>query len=86
MFGITPVPIFDPLQRLADFADFMIFFRPGDIVKFRAVDESEYYAIQAEVDAGTFRFRQCPVTFTLDEFLADPAAFNDALLGELYDN
>lgn len=86
MFGITPVPIFDPLQRLADFADFMILFRPGDIVKFRSIDEGEYYSIQAEVEAGTFRFRQHPVTFILDEFVADPDAFNTSLLGALYDN
>src|SRR5690606_16441421 len=35
MFGITPVPIFDPQQKLPDFSEFMVFFRPGDIVKFR---------------------------------------------------
>ncbi len=86
MFGLTPTPIFDPQQRLADFADFMIFFRPGDIVKFRGIDEAEYHAIRAEVEAGTFRFRQRPVTFTLDEFLADPDAYNVALLGALYDD
>ncbi|MEE9964211.1 MAG: carboxyltransferase domain-containing protein [Propionicimonas sp.] len=86
MFGITPTPIFDPDQRLAHFADFMILFRPGDIVKFRSIDEAEYYSIQAEVEAGTYQLRQRPVTFTLDDFTADPDAFNNSLLGELYDN
>ena len=40
MFGVTPAPIFDPTQQLADFADFMVFFRPGDLVKFTGIDEA----------------------------------------------
>jgi urea carboxylase len=86
MFGITPVPIFDPEQKLLDFKDFMIFFKPGDIVKFRRVDEAEYTRILAEVDAGTYVYRQAPVTFVLEEFLADPDAYNARLLEVLYGN
>jgi Allophanate hydrolase subunit 1 len=84
MFGITPVPIFDPAQRLADFSEFMVFFRPGDIVKFRAIDGAEYDTIRAEVEAGTYRYRQHPITFDLDRFLADPDGYNIELLGALY--
>lgn len=80
MFGITPVPIFDPKQRLADFADFMVFFRPGDIVKFRPIDEAEYTRIRSEVDAGTHRTRYAPVDFVLQDFLADPDTYNSRLL------
>ena len=29
MFGVAAAPIFDPAQSLADFKDFMVFFRPG---------------------------------------------------------
>lgn len=76
MFGITPVPIFDPAQRLPDFADFMVFFKPGDIVKFRPIDEAEYGRIRGEVDAGTYRYRQAPVEFVLEDFLVDPVAYN----------
>lgn len=86
MFGITPVPIFDPEQELQDFKDFMIFFRPGDIVKFRAIDEMEYRSILEEVDRGTYVYRQVPVTFDLHEFLADPDAYNMSLLEALYGN
>lgn len=86
MFGITPVPIFDPQQRLGDFKDFMIFFRPGDIVKFRAVDEAEYRDIERQVEAGTYRYRQAPVTFDLSEYLAGPDAYNARLLEVLYGN
>ncbi|MHA7239621.1 5-oxoprolinase subunit B family protein [Arthrobacter sp. TMS1-12-1] len=83
MFGIAAAPIFDPAQKLADFSDFMIFFRPGDIVKFKPVDEDEYRAIQAEVDAGTFTYRQTPVTFDLQKALTDPSAHNRDILEKL---
>jgi urea carboxylase len=84
MFGITPVPIFDPAQKLEDFKEFMIFFRPGDIVKFRSIEEDEYRSILAQVEDGTYRYRQVPVKFDLDEFLADPDAYNARLLEVLY--
>lgn len=80
MFGITPTPIFDPEQKLPDFSEFMVFFRPGDIVKFRPIDQAEYERIRGEVEAGTYRFRQAPVEFTLEEFLADPDGYNANLL------
>lgn len=86
MFGITPVPIFEPSQEHADFADSMFFFRPGDIVKFRAIDGDEYERILAEVDAGTYRVRQAPVTFDLSEYEKDPDAYNARLLEVLYGN
>lgn len=86
MFGITPVPIFDPAQKLEDFKEFMIFFRPGDIVKFRSIDEAEYQSILAQVEDGSYRYRQMPVQFDLDDFLADPDAYNARLLEVLYGN
>ena len=83
MFGITPAPIFDPGQEMPDFEDFMVFFRPGDIVKFRPIEESEYQAIRTQVEEGTFRFRQVPVRFTLEDFLSDPDGYNAGLLEAL---
>ncbi|MUU70565.1 allophanate hydrolase subunit 1 [Pseudarthrobacter sp. GA104] len=83
MFGVAAAPIFDPSQELADFKDFMVFFRPGDIVKFTPVTEAEYNAIQAEITAGTFRYRQAPVTFELSKALADPEGYNRQLMEAL---
>lgn len=80
MFGITAAPIYDPTQSLPDFTDFMVFFRPGDIVKFRPVEREEYDAQLAEVEAGTFRITQRPVEFALSAFLADPDGYNATLL------
>ncbi|NYE94205.1 urea carboxylase [Psychromicrobium silvestre] len=83
MFGIAAVPIFDPAQQLPDFQDFMVFFKPGDIVKFKPVNEAEYRSIQAQVEAGSYRYRQLPVTFDLAQALADPHTYNQQLLGGL---
>lgn len=80
MFGITPAPIYDPTQSLPDFTDFMVFFRPADIVKFTPIDREQYDAHVAEVEAGTFRITQRPVEFALAPFLDDPDGYNARLL------
>lgn len=79
MFGVAAAPIYDPERQLADFEDFLILFRPGDLVKFRPVDEAEYHDIQKQVAAGTWRFRQAPVTFNVEAALADPDTYNRTL-------
>lgn len=83
MFGIAAAPIFDPARRLPDFFDFMVFFKPGDIVKFKPVDEAEYLRIQAEVEDGSFSYRQASVVFDLERALKDPAAHNRQILEAL---
>jgi len=81
MFGVTPMPIYDPRQQISYLREFMILFRPGDIVRFRPVKRDEYDAIVAEVDAGRYEPAIRDVTFSLDDFQRDPAAYNRALLG-----
>ncbi len=79
MFGVTPAPIFDPGQRLSYLRDFMVFFKPGDIVKFKPIDRETYDRAVAEVEAGTFELRVKPVKFVLSEFKRDPDAYNRSL-------
>ena len=86
MFGITPMPIYDPQQQISYLRDFMIFFNPGDIVKFKAIDRAEYDHDLAEVAAGRFQPRIRPVTFSLDEFHKDATACNKSLLEALNGN
>jgi len=83
MFGITPAPIFDPEQKLPYLKDMMVFFRPGDIVKWKPITRQEYDRDVAAVAAGTFDLRIRPVSFSLQQFLADPAAYNKTLLNQL---
>src|SRR3979490_1402875 len=55
MFGITPMPIYDPKQEIGYLKDFMCLFNPGDIVKWRPIDRAEYDQTVADVEAGKFR-------------------------------
>lgn len=84
MFGITPAPIFDPAQALPYLKDFMVFFRPGDIVKWKPIDREEYDRNVAQVEAGTFNLHIRPVQFSLKRFLADPASYNQHILEALH--
>ncbi len=84
MFGITPMPIYDPAQKISYLHDFMVFFRPGDIVKWKPIDQIAYDAIAADVLAGRFTPRVRKVTFDLDEFNADINGYNASLTGALH--
>lgn len=86
MLGITPMQIFDPEQRLSYLKDFMVFFKPGDIVKFKPVNREEYDAAIAQVRAGEFMPRIRNVRFSLSEFNADMDGTNAKLMEALYDH
>lgn len=79
MFGITPMPIYDPKQEVSYLKDFMVFFKPGDIVKWKPIDEEAYDQIVADVDAGRFTPRTRSVVFSLDDFNADIDGTNASL-------
>jgi urea carboxylase len=86
MFGITPVPIYDPAQRLPYLKDFMAFFRPGDIVKWKPISRDEYDRDVAAVEAGTFNLTVRPVAFSLNAFHKDPAGYSQQLVEVLHDH
>ena len=83
MFGITPMPIFDPTQETSYLRDFMVFFRPGDIVKFKPIDRDQYDAAVEEVDKGQFSPPIREVKFDLREFSKDIDGYNAKLEGML---
>jgi len=84
MFGVTPAPIFDPEQKLPYLKNFMCFFKPGDIVKWKPITRQEYDRDVAAVQAGRFDLNIRPVRFSLDGFLADPDATNQRLMEALH--
>lgn len=84
MFGITPMPIYDPRQEISYLRDFMIFFRPGDIIKWKPIGQEEYQSDVADVQAGRFTPLMRDVDFSLQAFQADPADANAHLLGALH--
>ena len=79
MLGITPAPIYDPTQTHPDFADSLVFFEPGFIVKYAPIDRETYDDLTAQVSARRFRLRQAPVEFSLGRLLADPDGCNRGL-------
>lgn len=85
MFGITPMPIYDPEQKVKYLQDFMVFFNPGDIVKWKPIDRQEYDRIVQQVEEGEYQPKIAHVTFDLEEFNADMAATNARLMEALND-
>ena len=84
MFGITPMPIYDPRQEIGYLKELMTFFRPGDIVKFRSVTREGYDEAVRDVEAGRFEPLIRPVTFDLRSFERDPVATNADIEGVLH--
>ena len=79
MFGITPMPIYDPNQKISYLRDFMCLFKPGDIVKWKPIDRAQYDAAVADVEAGKFTPLMKNVTFSLDEFNKNIDGYNRKL-------
>lgn len=86
MFGITPMPIYDPEQQVSYLKEFMVFFRPGDIVKWKPIQREEYDVAVADVQAGQFQPRIRDVTFDLSAYNADIDGTNASLVEALYAN
>jgi len=84
MFGITPVPIYDPAQKMPYLKDFMVFFRPGDIVKWKPISREEYDRDVKAVEAGTFNLTTRPVKFSLKSFTKDPGDYSRKLVEALH--
>ena len=84
MFGITPMTIYDPRQKVPYLKDFMVFFRPGDIVKWRPIGRAEHDRITEDMQVGRFEPRIRDVVFSLDDFNADLDGTNARLMEALY--
>lgn len=86
MFGITPMPIFDPRQEISYLGDFMVFFKPGDIVKFRPIDRAAYDEDVMRVEAGRFEPVVRDFVFSLGEFHRDIDGCNAKIGEALHDD
>ena len=84
MFGITPMTIFDPQQKISYLRDFMVYFKPGDIVKWRPIGREEHDQIAADVESGNWSPKVAEVDFDLDTFNADIDGTNKKLMEALH--
>ncbi len=80
MFGVTPMPIYDPTQKTSYLKDFMCLFKPGDIVKWKPINREEYNQAVADVEANKFVPVIRDVDFSLAEFQKDIPTYNRKLL------
>jgi allophanate hydrolase subunit 1 len=86
MFGITPMPIYDPNQKISYLRDFLCLFKPGDIVKWKPIDREAYDQAVEDVEAGRFAPTMRDVTFSLADFNRDIDGYNRKLEGALHGN
>ena len=80
------MPIFDPKQEISYLSDFMVFFKPGDIVKFRPIDRAAYDEDVARVAAGRFEPLVRDFDFSLRKFHDDIDGYNSKIGEVLHDN
>jgi urea carboxylase len=83
MFGVTPMPIYDPSQQVSYLQDEMCLFKPGDIVKWKPVTRDEYDAAIEAVDANRYEPVIRPASFSLAAFNKDMAGTNAKLMEAL---
>ncbi|MDN2658536.1 carboxyltransferase domain-containing protein [Neptunomonas phycophila] len=84
MFGVTPAPIYDPEQALSYLKESMVFFRAGDIVKFKPINRDEYDQMLIEVEKGLFTLKTQPFVFDLATYLANPDQYKKDMMEVLY--
>lgn len=84
MFGIMPMPIFDSTRTVRYMQGDMVFFRPGDVVKYRPINHEQYDAVVAAVEENRFEPRIRKLRFDLREFERGMAGYNRKLIEVLY--
>lgn len=84
LYGRTPVEVLDIDQELADFEESIVLPEPGDILKFRQIDRSEYDTIREAVEDGTYEYTKGEFEFQPEEFFTDPDGYNQNLMEMLY--
>ncbi len=76
MFGITPMPIYDPEQSTSYLQDFMVFFNPGDIVKFRSINREQYDDYLIQVEQGRYEPIVRSFNFSLNAYYQNIDQYN----------
>ncbi len=84
MFGVTPMPIYDPNQQVSYLRDEMCLFRPGDIVKWKPITRDQYDADIEAVNANAFQPTIREASFSLAAFNKDINGTNAKLMEVLH--
>jgi urea carboxylase len=84
LLGRSPAPVYDAERKLPDLKDTRLF-EPGDRIKIRSIDMSEYEALRAKVDAREYRFKIIKQNFDPLKYFKDPVNYLRYLEEELRD-
>ena len=84
MFGVTPMPIYDPNQQVSYLQDEMCLFRPGDIVKWKPISRDQYDADIEAVNENKFLPTIREASFSLTDFNKDINGTNAKLMEVLH--
>ena len=80
LIGISAAPVTYREQLLDDLKERVFLARPGDIWKFRSIDEREYNRIREEVQQGTYKYRMKEVVFSPEEYLRKTKTYIEHLM------
>jgi urea carboxylase len=80
MYGVTPAPIYDPERKVRYLTDEMCLFKPGDIVRFKAISRDQYDATLEEIATNTWQPTVRDAKFSLADFNKDIAGTNAKLM------
>lgn len=70
-----------PIVRLSPNPEDIFFLaRPGDLWKYRSIDENEYRQIQQEVALGKYTYKQRDIEFAVGDYLQAKKSYIEALL------
>lgn len=81
LIGMSAVPVFDHDKCLPGL-DSMFLARPGDIWKYRSVQEREYEQILASVKNGTYRYRIKNIDFSPLEYAKKGNQYIQEIMGD----
>lgn len=82
LIGMSAIPVYDPDQKVPELKDSLILARPGDLWKYRPIDESEYNQIVEDVSAGTYQYRIKNVEFSVATYLSRGRHYIQELMGD----
>jgi len=70
LLGRTPIELYDPRQRNPAFADGPVLPRVGDRHTYVPIDETTYWDIRREVEAGVYEYQIREETYRLQDYLS----------------
>ncbi|KIL76694.1 5-oxoprolinase subunit B family protein [Bacillus badius] len=82
LIGMSAVPVVDLSNQLIDLKDTSFLARPGDIWKYRPVNESEYTSIEEEVQSGRYRYKMKEIDLSPMEYMAKGKEYMYELMGD----